>query len=161
MINIANPDWRKQLASIKSAEERNGRYIDRIMIFDHGGTAKQEFSARSEDGKATGDKLKPGSKDWQLITSSVRPRGDVVLAGCSVADQDWYNWNPYLNQKGRYLATDGEEYLNELYRTASAERAPTIHAYDKNVRHRADKGLPSLTSGRQHSVNNGVYNITE
>ncbi len=161
MINIANPDWREQLASIKKAEESNGRYIDRIMIFDHGNTAKQEFSARSKDGKTTGKDLAPGSPDWQLITSSVRPRGDVVLAGCSVADQDWNDWNPVLNQKGRYLATDGEEYLNELYRSASAERAPTIHAYDKNVRHRTYKGQHSVTVGRQHSVTNGVYKITE
>ena len=43
MINIANPDWREQLASIKKAEESNGRYIDRIMIFDHGALQNRSF----------------------------------------------------------------------------------------------------------------------
>jgi hypothetical protein len=152
MIDISDPKWREQLKAIQRNEESSGRSIDRIMIFDHGGSAGQEFGGQRS-------KLDPNSKDWKIISSSVRPRGDIVLVGCEVAKTDWDYTLPHPQGQNRKMMTDGAAYVRDLYVGADSGRTPTIHAYDEKVRHREGRFQHSLTAGREHSYGLDGYKI--
>ncbi|WP_395752533.1 hypothetical protein [Prosthecobacter sp.] len=126
-----------------------------LLIFDHGGAAHQEF------GSPVKGALDPHSQAWKSITSSVRPKGHIVLVGCEVAKQEWNNRNPDTNKEGRYLAYDGIKYLSDLYYNADGTRAPTIHAYDENVRYREGHFKHAVTAGREHSYETEGYQVLE
>ncbi len=144
MIDIADPNWREKLQAIKDAEESKGQYIDRIMIFDHGGSGNQEFGNQRTH-------LDPNSKDWKLISSSVRPRGHIVLIGCEVAKTDWDYTQPQPEGQTRRMMTDGADYVRDLYIGADSGRTPTIHAYDKHVKLREGRLMHAVTEGEEYS----------
>jgi hypothetical protein len=169
VIDISQPGWEDKLRAIQRATEGEGKTsdptkgIDRIMIFDHAGAASHEFGSSLDIAtkQRKPNHLEPNSPAWKVITSSIRPKGDIVLTGCETAKQAWNDWNPLTNEKGRYLAYDGEKYLHDMFYASNATRSPTIHAYDGFVRHRTDRFKPSLTAGRQHSFSFEGHKITE
>ncbi len=154
VINISLRGWEERLKSIQRNLEGQGpkqdpsKGIDRIMIFDHGSSGSQEFGSTSdpETGKRAKNKLTPGSSAWKTITSCIKPGGDIVLMGCETGKEAWDETGPV---KKRMSDDDGPMFLDALYYAADASRAPTIHAYDVNVRLRTHRQRPCVTAGRQ------------
>ncbi|WP_395734358.1 hypothetical protein [Prosthecobacter sp.] len=118
------------------------------MIFDHGSSGSQDFGSTSDlkTGKRVKNKLTPGSSAWKTITSCIKPGGDIVLMGCETGKEAWDETGPV---KKRMADDDGPLFLDALYYAADARRAPTIHAYDVNVRLRTHSQRPGVTTGRQ------------